>query len=126
MKQKNNGIPSLIRNEKCINDSVTIANTFINFTSIAETLQSNFQANPLEVFFNKKTMTLVITPTDEEINKIISSLNINKSCGPNSTPTKILHLAQDQISKYLATICNLSFSTGIILTILKTYKVKTS
>ena len=52
----------------------------------------------------------------------IPSLN-NKSCGPKSIPIKILHLVQDQISKHLATICNLSFSTGIFSTILKTAKV---
>ena len=34
-----------------------------------------------------------------------------------------MHLVQDQISKHLATICNLSFSTGIFPTILKTVKV---
>ena len=35
----------------------------------------------------------------------------------------MLHQVQDQISKHLATICNLSFSTGIFPTILKTTKV---
>ena len=35
----------------------------------------------------------------------------------------MLHQVQDQISKHLATICNLSFSTGIFPTILKTAKV---
>ena len=44
-------------------------------------------------------------------------------CGPNRIPTKILYLAQDQISKRLTTICNLSFSAGIFPTILKTAKV---
>ena len=69
-------------------------------------------------------MTFIITATNkEEICKVISSLNINKSCGPNSIPTKILHLVQDQISKHLAAICNLSFSTGICPTILETAKV---
>ena len=59
----------------------------------------------------------------EEIFVIISSLNINKSCGPNSIPTKILHLAEYQIPKLLSTICNLSFSTGIFPIILKAAKV---
>ena len=42
---------------------------------------------------------------------------------PKSIPTKILHLVQDQRSKHLATVCNLSFPTGISSTILKTAKV---
>ena len=49
--------------------------------------------------------------------------SFNKSCEPNSIQTKILHLVQDQISKHLATVCNLFFSTGIFSTILKTTEV---
>ena len=68
--------------------------------------------------------SLILTSTNKEkIYKIISSLNTTKSCGPNSIPTKVLHLIQDQISNHLATICNLSFSTVVFPTILKTAKV---
>ena len=61
MKQKNNDIPSIIRNdERYIKDPIAIANTFNNFfTSIAKTVQkSSFQTNHLEVFYQHKTMTL--------------------------------------------------------------------
>ena len=68
--------------------------------------------------------SFIITAINKaEICKIISSLNINISCGPNSISTKIAHLVQDQIPKHLVTICSLSFSTWIFLTILKTAKV---
>ena len=85
----------------------------------------SFQTDPSEAFYQQKNNdSFIITAKNkEEICKVISSLNINKSCGPNSIPTKILYLVQDQISKHLATICNLSFSTGIFPTILKTAKV---
>ena len=66
---------------------------------------------------------LKTSTNNEEIYKIIKSLNSNKSCGPNSIPTKVLHLLQDQISNHLATICNLSFSTGVFPAIPKTAKV---
>ena len=66
---------------------------------------------------------LKTSTNNEEIYKIIKSLNSNKSCGPNSIPTKVLHLLQDQISNHLATICNLSFSTGVFPAILKTAEV---
>ena len=59
----------------------------------------------------------------EEIYKIILSHNTNKSSGPSRIPTKVLHLLQDEISNHLATICNLSFSTGIFPAILRTAKV---
>ena len=66
---------------------------------------------------------LITSTNKEEIYKIIKSLNSNKSCGPNSIPTKVLHLLQDQISNHLATICNLSFSSGVFPAFLKTTKV---
>ena len=79
-----------------------------------------FQTNPLEAFYQQKAMTSIITATNkEEICKVISSLIINKSCGPNSIPTKILQLVKDQIYKYLATIGTLSFSAGIFPPILR-------
>ena len=59
----------------------------------------------------------------KEICKKISCFNINKSCGPNSISTKIIHLVQDQISKHFATICNLYFSTGIFPIVVKTAEV---
>ena len=40
-----------------------------------------------------------------KIYKKISSLVTNKSCRSNSVPIKFLHLVQDRISQYLATIC---------------------
>ena len=85
----------------------------------------SFQTDPSEAFYQKKNNdSFIITATNkEEICKVISSLNISKSCGPNSIPTKILHLVQDQIPTHLATICNFSFSTGTFPTILKTVKV---
>ena len=68
--------------------------------------------------------SLILTSTNKEKNyKIISSLNTTKSCGPSSILTKVLHLIQDQISNHLATICNLSFSTGAFPAILKTVQV---
>ena len=48
-----------------------------------------------------------------EIENIISKMKLDKSCGPTSIPTKILKLIKLEISKPLAKIINLSFSTGI-------------
>ena len=78
--------------------------------------------NSLAFFINKNNDSFIITTANkEEICKIIS-LNI-KSYGSNSIPAKILHLVQDQISNYLATLGNLSFSVGVFPNILKTAKV---
>ena len=129
MEQRNHDAPSLFtKDETYITDPVSIANTFNDFfTSVAEIVHSkvkfsnksfrNFLQSEINDFF-------IITSTNkEEIYKIIPSLNTYKSCGPNSILPKVLHLLQDQISKHLATICNLSFSTGVFPAILKTDKV---
>ena len=129
MEQRNNDAPSLFtKDETYINDPVSIANTFNDFfTFVAEIVHSkvkfsnksfrNFLQSEINDFF-------IITSTNkEQIYKIIPSLNTNKSCGPNSILPKVLHLLQDQISKHLASICNLSFSTGVYPAILKTGKV---
>ena len=65
-----------------------------------------------------------MSPTDKtEIENVISSLDSNKSVGPNSIPTKILKLLKNDISSQLSEIFNISFSSGIFPSILKTAKV---
>ena len=62
-----------------------------------------------------------MSPTDKtEIENVISSLDSNKSVGPNSIPTKIMKLL---ISSQLSEIFNISFSSGVFPSILKTAKV---
>ena len=105
-----------------------IANTFNNsFTSVAESVYSkikfsnksfkNFLSSEINDSFS------ITSPNKEEIYKVISSLNSNKFCRLNSIPTKVLHLLQDQISNHLTTIYNLSFSTRVFPSILKTAEV---
>ena len=55
------------------------------------THKSTFQTNPLKVLYQQKNNdSFIITAANkEEIYKIISSLNINKSCELNSIPKKI-------------------------------------
>ena len=67
---------------------------------------------------------IFLKPTiKEEIGNIISSLNSNKTSGPNGIPYRILFLLKNEISMQLAVLFNLSFVTGIFPLILKTPKV---
>ena len=67
---------------------------------------------------------IFLQPTDEEeIANIISSLNSSKASGPNSIPYTMLFLLTNGISKQLADLLNLSFLTGVFLSVLKTAKV---
>ena len=65
-----------------------------------------------------------VTPTDStEVSNVISSLNQDKSDGPNSIPIKILQLLNKDIFGQLAILFNQSFSSRIFPSILKTSKI---
>ena len=73
---------------------------------------------------NKSDSAIILQPTDkEETVNIISSLNSSKVSGPISIPYRILFLLQNEISKQLADLFNLSFMTGVFPSVLKTAKV---
>ena len=71
----------------------------------------------------RRTHFFLSLTNKNKISSIISSLNPNKSVGPNSIPTKILKLLKDEISSHLSDIYNISFSMGIFPSILKIAKV---
>ena len=75
--------------------------TLIFFTTVAETVHSKikFSNKSFKNFLSSETNDSFLTTSTnkEEIFEILSSLSSNKSCVPNSIPTKVLHLLQDQI-----------------------------
>ena len=113
-------------------DSATISNPmaisrFFNnyFSSIAGKTKLNIHFH-INIFlvFNRSNTSFSIRPTDKtEIKNIISSLDSNKSVGPNSIPIKTLKLLKNDISSQLSEIFNITFSSGVFPSILKTSKV---
>ena len=67
--------------------------------------------------------TFFISPTTPNEMKNINSIKSSKCVGPNSIPTKILHLIKDKISIPLSELINKSFATGCFPNICKTAKV---
>ena len=59
----------------------------------------------------------------DDLDSRVSSLNINKASGSFSISNKILILLKQDISKQLADLFNLSFSSGSFPSLLKTAKV---
>ena len=111
-----------------ITNKVEISNIFNDyFARIAEKTKENI--NPSHKHFsdflkNRTQNSFFLRPTNKsEIQNMISSLDSNKSVGPNSIPTKILKLLKNDIFSQLADIFNISFSTGVFPTILKVVKV---
>ena len=118
----------LVSNNTTSAEPIEIANIFNNFfTSVAAKTKESIKyshkhfSNFLK---NRSDDSFFLSPTDKyEIINIISSLDPNKSTGPNSIPTKILKLLKNDISAQLSDIFNVSFSTGVFPTILKIAKV---
>ena len=61
--------------------------------------------------------------TKKKLNLFSPSLDINKSTGPYSFPSKVLNRLKNDISEQLADLVNLFFTTGTFPTLLKTAKV---
>ena len=62
---------------------------------------------------NRNQETFIITHiSNEEVIDIIKDLNVNRSTGPYSIPTKLLILISDLIIIPLCKIINTSFKTG--------------
>ena len=105
-----------------ISNPIEISNIFSNyFSSIATKTKLKHFSDFLK---NRSNISFFVSPTDKtEIEDVISSLDSNKSVGPNSIPTKILKLRKDDISSQLSEIFTTSFSSGVFPSILKTAKV---
>ena len=75
-------------------------------------------------FKNRSNISFFISPTDKtEIENITSSLDSNKSVGPNSITTNVLKILKNDISNQLPEIFNISFSSGLFSSIPETAKV---
>ena len=108
----------LMDGDVTLTEPTDIANTFNKyFSSIANNLLNervyNGNASFRDYLINPLPNSFVIYPCDQdEIKGLIKHLQESKSLGPNSIPTTILKLVQNEISLPLSRIFNLSFSTG--------------
>ena len=90
-------------NGDTITNPYDIANTFNNyFASIAETTKRSIKYSHKhfsDYLSNESSSTIFLQPTDkEEIANITSSVNSNKTSGPNSILCRILFLLNNEIS----------------------------
>ena len=117
---------TLSHGENAITNPCEKANVFNNyFASVADTANINYSHKHFSKYLRHQcNNSIFIQPTDrEKVANVISSLNINKTCGSFSIPNKILILLKYDTSKQLADLFNLSFSSGSFPSILKTAKV---
>ena len=80
--------------------------------------------SPLSYLPPQKPNSFYLLPvTSNEIEQVISTLDIKKACGPFSIPTKLLKLLKCFLSKPLQTIFNVSFTSGMVPDDFKVAKV---
>ena len=117
---------TLTVNGTTISNPMEISNIFNNyFSSIATKTKLNisFSHKHFSDFLkNRSNISFFVSPTDKT-EKVISSLDSNKSVGYNSISTKVLKLLKNDISGELSEIFNISFSSGAFPSILRTVKV---
>ena len=101
-----------------ISNPMEISNIFNNyFSSIASKTKLN-------ISFSHKHFSDFLK-NRFNISFFESAIDSNKSAGPNSIPTKALKLLKNDISSQVSGIFNISFSSSIFPSILKTAKVIT-
>ena len=129
LKSSFSNSPTLLtyRNDN-IDNPERIANIFNNyFSTIGEKAQAKIKhsyKNYNDYLTNENPDSFFLSPTNkEEINIILSSLDINKSTGPYNIPIRVLHMLKNNVSEQLADLINYSFTTGTFPTLLKTAKV---
>ena len=121
-------LKSLTVDGTTISNPIAISIIFNNyFSSIANNTKRNISYSHKhfsDFLKNRSNISFFVSPTDKkEIENVISSLDSNKSVGPNSIPTKVLKLLKNNICSQLSEIFNISFSSAIFPSILKTAKV---
>ena len=119
---------TLSHGEYTINNLCKIANAFNNyFNSVTDTAKQNINYSHKqfsEYLKHQYNNSIFIQPTTDG-KKItnISFLKINKAYGPFSIPNKTLIPLKPDISKQLADLFSLCFSSGSFASILATAKV---
>ena len=98
----------------CFNDF------FVNIGNSVEEKNPQVEV-PFSSFLKDENKTaFFIKPVDEnEVKTMIKNMNISKSCGPNSIPTRILKENLETLVSPLKHIINLSFSEGCFPQLLK-------
>ena len=129
-KGKKTNFPDFFKiDDNIINNNTSIANKFNDFfTTIGSTLASEIQTTPHRKFSDflgndhdsNFTFKLI---TEDDINKILTSLDSKTSSGIDNISNTLLKSIQQHLSKPLSLIVNQMLKTGIFPDKLKIAKV---
>ena len=117
-QKKSSQISQINHNNTNLTHPTTIANTFNNFfVNVGPNCEKKIpksHKNPISFMGerNLNNFQLNLT-TPDEINKIISNLDCNKSSGPSIIPTKLLKMTSHLLCRPISCIINSSFTNGV-------------
>ena len=117
-------INKIIHNNQHITENKVIADTINNFyTGIGSTIEAKIPQSKKsfqEYLGTQNSSSICLNECSlEEISKLINSLNVSKSCGPFSIPTKLLKEFSNLLSPVLLVLVNKSLKEGIFPKLLK-------
>ena len=116
-----------IDNETISDDKVIASHFNKFFSSIAGKLVRKIPntTKTFDLYLNKQSgKSFFLSPIlPDDVEALISTLKVHKAVGPSSIPTIILKQFKKFLSKPLANLINLSFSTGVFPKILNQAKI---
>lgn len=120
VKCKRKGLSDLLSlkvNDKFLNDDISIANSMNHYFSSVFTVEDQANIPVFDYVTNQKLCSIYCSP--EEIKKMLKSLNIYISPGPDGISPRILKECSQVLSSPLALLLNTSFSLGQLPTMWK-------
>ena len=123
-KKSSTKINKIIHDNQHITDNKGISDTINNFyTGIGSSIEVKIPQSKKtfqEYLGNSNSSAIRLDEcTLEEITKLISNINVSKSCGPFSIPTKLLKEFSNILSPVLTVIVNKSIQEGVFPKLLK-------
>ena len=127
-KRKEKSIISINIKERIVSDSALVSSEFNSyFCGIAGKVRSKIpetKSSYKDYLPNPYQRSFFCRPTNqEEIKRVINSLDRSKSTGPYSIPFRILNILNEELANILSKIFNLSISKGKFIDVLKIVKV---
>ena len=123
-KKSSTKINKIIHENQHITENKGIADTINNFyTGIGSSIEAKIPQSKKsfqEYLGNSNFSSICLDEcTLEEISKLINNINVSKSCGPFSIPTKLLKEFSNVLSPVLTVIVNKSIKEGVFPKLLK-------
>ena len=107
-------VPTLVEGPVMICDAKDKAELLNEFFCSQSRLDESSSFVPAVVDYipTSRILSNVVT-AEREVNALLSSVNINKACGPDGISNKMIKICADEITKVFTDLVNLSLRSGV-------------